>query len=128
MRLFFAVLLPKELISHLTAVQNELKSQVTDSGVKWTNQGQLHLTVKFLGETDPDRLQKVLPVGLAVREGRKPFELSIGGLGAFPSLNRPSVIWLGAKKGAESLVSLALQLDELLVKYGYKKEARPPTP
>lgn len=128
MRLFFAVLLPEELISELTAVQDDLKRKITDSGVKWTKPEQLHLTVKFLGETDPDRLQKVLPAGLAVREGRKPFELSIGGLGAFPNMNRPSVLWVGANKGADSLVSLALQLDGLLVKYGYKKEARPPTP
>ena len=98
MRLFFAVLLPKELISELTALQDGLKRQVKDSGVKWTKSEQLHLTVKFLGETDPDRLQKVLPVGNAVADGREPFEVSIGGLGAFPTVNRPSVLWVGAKK------------------------------
>jgi len=128
MRLFFAVLLPIELVSQLTDLQGELKSQVTDSGVKWSKAEQLHLTLKFLGETDADRLQKVMPVGLAVGEGRIPFELSLGGLGAFPSATRPNVLWVGATKGADSLVSLALQLDELLVKYGYKKENREPTP
>jgi 2'-5' RNA ligase len=128
MRLFFAVLLPDELAARVGGIQTDLKSRVSDSGVRWTRAEQVHFTVKFLGETPPEKIEKVIEACSVARDDHAPFELSIGGLGGFPSSNRPSVLWLGVKKGAENLRNLALQLDGLLVKYGYRAEKRPLTP
>jgi 2'-5' RNA ligase len=128
MRLFFAVQLPEGLIGRIAAVQTELAGRLTDSGVRWTKTEQLHFTVKFLGDTPAEKIERVIQAGNAVREENPSFELAIGGLGGFPSSNRPSVLWLGASKGAENLRNLALQLDEILVKYGYRAEKRPLTP
>ena len=128
MRLFFAVLLPDEMISRVADAQEGLKREITDSGVKWTRPEQFHFTVKFLGATPPEKLQSILAAARSARDGRNSFEVSLGGLGAFPTMNRPGILWVGVKKGAESLASLALQLDGILVKYGYKIEKRPLTP
>jgi 2'-5' RNA ligase len=128
MRLFFAVLLPDEIVSRVTEFQNDLKGLITDSGVKWSRPEQFHFTLKFLGETSPERIEKVLMAGKAVASVRNPFEITVGGLSAFPNNRRPSTLWLGATEGADSFAELALQLDGLLVKYGHGKESRPPTP
>ena len=128
MRLFFAVLLPEEIVARATDVQRQLREWITDSGVKWTQPEQFHFTVKFLGDIPPEKIEKVLQTGQAVREGRDRFELAVEGAGAFPSASRPSTLWLGVTTGADSLAEIALQLDGILVKYGHKKENRPPTP
>ena|SRR5438132_21804 len=128
MRLFFAVPLPDDLIRRVLEVQDELRSRVKDEGVKWTKPEQFHFTIKFLGETPGEKLDRVRLVGDAARQGRAPFALRLAGIGAFPNPRRPSTLWLGTKEGSDSLASLALQLDELLVKCGYRKENRPLAP
>ena len=128
MRLFFAVMIPDEIVERVGEVQRGFRERITDSGVKWARPEKFHFTIKFLGDTPPEKVETILLAGKAVSEGRSPFVLTLGGTGAFPNSQRPSTLWVGAKNGSEQLAEIALQLDELLVKYGYKKERRPLAP
>ena len=126
MRLFFAVTLPEEIIARAATQQEELRAKAGDNGIKWTRPDQFHYTLKFLGEQPPPKAHKAAETAKAVAGEAQPFDLTLGGVGAFPNLNRPSVLWLGATMGAEQLIDLATRLESALVKQGFQRENKPP--
>src|SRR5579872_7322984 len=111
MRLFFAVTLPDDIIERVSAVQQELRAIAGDEGIRWTRPEQFHYTLKFLGEQPAPRARKAIEAALAAREGQPAMEISLGGVGAFPNPQRPGVLWVGAKEGAEKLTDFAARLD-----------------
>lgn len=124
MRLFFAVLIPEEIIARVSEVQGELRAAIGDEGIRWTRPEQFHYTIKFLGSQPPAKLNMVLPVAQAVRESIEPFDLRLTGIGAFPNANRPGTLWIGASDGAEAITRLADQLDQQLHSEGFAREKR----
>jgi 2'-5' RNA ligase len=97
MRLFVSVEFP-ELSAEIAQAQS-LFGEV--AGLRFTDPEQAHVTLKFLGETDESRLPAVRDaVGTAVTEaGVEPFEARLSGLGAFPSEDYISVVWVGVDDG-----------------------------
>lgn len=84
----------------------------------------LHVTLKFLGDTPielRDAIQKQIAESMI---GQPPFVLRVAGLGAFPHVDRPSVVWAGLSD-AEPLVSLAQRLEAALESHGFARESRP---
>jgi 2'-5' RNA ligase len=96
-RLFVSVDFP-ELADEIAEAQSLFEEA---SGLRLTDPGQAHVTLKFLGETDESRESAVREaVGTAVAEsGVDPFEARLGGLGAFPSEDYISVVWIGVDDG-----------------------------
>ncbi|MBI4594160.1 MAG: RNA 2',3'-cyclic phosphodiesterase, partial [Candidatus Rokubacteria bacterium] len=94
-------------------------------GVAWVAAENLHVTLKFLGEVDPDRLDRVAAALATVASGRAPFDLVVEGLGAFPSATRPRVVWAGLARGAHALAALAVSVEDALAGLGFAREARP---
>lgn len=82
-----------------------------------------HLTLKFLGNVDESKLEKIEEIMEKSVEGVKKFKLRLKGAGAFPNLNRPRVIWIGLES-PESLPKIANYLNENLQALGFEKEAR----
>lgn len=82
----------------------------------------LHVTLKFLGEIPVMLIDNIYKVMQNVK--MKPFEIEIKGLGAFPSITRPRVIWIGITKGATELKEIFRQLETGLRKIGIKPESR----
>jgi 2'-5' RNA ligase len=86
--------------------------------------GSIHLTLKFLGEVIPDRIQSVCAALREIRED--PYEMNIGGIsGNNPS--RPRVIWCTIRDNGSS-ASLAHRVEEALAPLGFEPEGRPFTP
>ncbi len=84
----------------------------------------LHVTLKFLGDMpieSRDAIQKQIAESVS---GQPPFVLRVVGLGAFPHVDRPSVVWAGLND-AEPLVSLAQRLEAALEPLGFSRELRP---
>jgi len=110
-------------------VRARLGSQVerlrlTSPGVAWVTPGNLHITLKFLGALAPAMIEPVT-AGLGEVAARlTSFRLTIQGLGAFPSLTRPRVIWAGTGEGAPTLVALATSIEAALAPLGFPPEAR----
>ena len=93
MRLFLAVDFEQELRRALREATAPLRALIPDAG--WVAEDRLHLTLKFLGE-QPDTLVKPLTASMHEIAGRHwPVPMRLGGVGAFPSLRRPRVIWVG---------------------------------
>jgi 2'-5' RNA ligase len=108
-------------VDHLRATE---RASGTLPEVVWVSPANFHLTVKFLGAVDTDRLPDVeRALGDAVA-GVPPFDLTLRGLGAFPSAARPRVIWAGTAHGAAELAALAARVERTLSPLGFPTEER----
>ncbi len=122
LRLFIAVSLSAKQIDQVAALQNQLKHSL--KGVRWVKQEGMHLTLSFIGETDPEMLDTIKEIMNRVVTPFSKFKLSISGCGVFPGPSRARVLWLGVEKGAEELTDLAEKLAAGLAEIGLKQEGR----
>lgn len=98
----------------------------TPSSVRWVNKENLHITMKFLGETE-----KKAAIEEKMKEIRKefsPFKVSLKGVGAFPSPKRARILWVGIEEGLKNLTELFTAIDEKMHVLGFEKEKRNFTP
>jgi 2'-5' RNA ligase len=126
MRLFVSVDLD-DLTEEVARVQ-ELVSGA--SGVRLTDPAQAHVTLKFLGETDPERLEPLTAELRRAIEGSgvEPFRASFGGLGVFPGLEYISVVWFGVREGSEQFVALQEPIERRITAMGFDPEDHEFTP
>ncbi len=122
MRLFVGIDLPKKLKQTLVGFQSELRQ----IGVKasWKSPENFHLTLEFLGELRPSSVPIIVKALIKGAEESKPFHLSVGGFGAFPSLARPRVLWTGMGGSLTKLNVLQANLHQELLKSGFTLENR----
>ncbi len=122
MRTFVAVEIPDDLRTEVIAYQKRLQS--FDAKVRCTKPGQMHITLKFLGEIDQTQADLLDELFQSVAKATAPFEMALQGLGAFPNLRRPSILWAGVADGANSLTELARSVEAAAKELGFKKEKR----
>ena len=122
MRLFVALELPEEPRRAAAEVIRQLRRSGAD--LKWVAPENLHLTLKFLGETDPGRWEAITTRLEAACAPRPPLALALSGAGAFPGVGRPQVVWLGLGGQVEGLQDLAASLEASLADLGFAPEAR----
>jgi len=96
--------------------------------VAWVGRDNVHLTLKFLGAVESDRLESVTAALTGAAATCRPFELGLGRLRAFPSLTHPRVIWAGVDEGAAESAALAARVDAALTGLGFEPETRPYSP
>jgi 2'-5' RNA ligase len=124
-RCFIAVPLEQELKDGIAVTVADLKR--SDADVKWVRTENLHLTLKFLGDTDEGFLP-ALQEGLStVASMHGPFTVSLQGLGLFPRKGAPRVAWIDINNYLE-LAGLQHDIEEALFTLGIKKEDRPFSP
>ena len=123
MRAFIAIELSEEIKETLAQIQSHLKYSGAD--VKWITPGNIHLTLKFLGEIDEKKCEGIKAALDEIAKSTKPFEISLKDIGAFPKIDYPRVIWVGLDKGAKESTDLAKKIDEALAKLGFQEETRP---
>ncbi len=122
MRLFFAVKLPEALKSALGDFIMPFRG--LPARVKWVEPRNMHLTLKFLGETDREQLDELKAAATEAAGGASPFELNIYGSGAFPNLRRPRVFWVGIDDPQKGLQNLQKTLDYNLGQIGFETESK----
>ena len=121
-RSFLAIEIPRTILKKIEEVQDDLKSSRAD--VRWVNPEKIHLTLKFFGNIDESRIDPIVKSIERPTQTISPFSLKVRGVGAFPHLKNPRVIWMGLVDGKEVLVSFQKQLEEELEKIGFKPEER----
>jgi len=122
MRTFIAVELPPGVKRKIEEVQASLKK--TDTYVSWVKPGNVHLTLKFLGEVKEEKIENVFRGTEEALKESKVFDLSLKDLGCFPNLRRPRVIWVGVDRGKDELSQMQRQIEEELSKLKFPKEER----
>jgi len=121
--LFFALPLPDPAQDAVAEALRPLRSLVP--GVGWVKRGNLHLTLRFLGEVDPARVDPLADaVAPWVRRLYPPPVRLVGG-GAFPDARRPKVLWIGAEAALDPLVGA---IESCVVQLGLPPEERPFVP
>lgn len=125
-RTFIAIELAPAIQNQLSIILTKLKSKIR-TGVKWVQAGDIHLTLKFIGDF-PENQISPLKTGLETAVLKiDPFEFEIGHLGAFPSLHRPKVIWVGVENNP-ALLNLVSICDEITHAFGVTLEERQYSP
>jgi len=121
-RAFIAIELPKEIHGSLKKTQDELKNSMSD--VRWTKYGNIHLTLKFLGDTKSAKIDAIGKAIQNIADEFSPFIIGLSGIGAFPNTHKPSIIWTGIHKGADEISKMAYQIENAMEKLGFPKEKR----
>lgn len=125
MRLFVAVEIPSALRRDADAAIEPLHAALPDA--RWVPIEDWHVTVKFLGETGADAVEKTTARLERVGQGAVAFPTRLSGVGAFPAPSAAGVLWLGLDDRAGRLAELALAVDAALAP-AFAPGSRPFTP
>ncbi len=121
-RCFVAIEIPAPVQSVFEKIQNELRTEI--GRASWTRIGNFHLTLKFLGDVKKDSISDVCNAIDKVAIEQKPFSLEFGGIGTFPNLSCPRVLWLGLKHGVKTTTGLSRYINNALFHWDVKKDER----
>ena len=129
MRCFIAIDLPEDIKAEIGRQQAALRAALAqasarDRKINWTRPGGIHLTLKFLGETD--RVNQVIEALQGIGPLEK-FSVEVKGFGFFPDARRPRVLWTGIE-APPVLAELARRAETALEKLGFAPEQRAFTP
>ncbi|HXJ14302.1 MAG TPA: RNA 2',3'-cyclic phosphodiesterase [Candidatus Limnocylindrales bacterium] len=124
MRLFIAIEIPENIRNTFASLLKEFRAFAPH--LKWVRAENLHVTLKFLGETDASNLD-ALQYALSAVQSPEPVCLEFRGLGFFPNQKRPRVLWAGME-ASPNLKSLAAYIDQAAHPLGFPLEERPFTP
>ncbi len=120
-RTFIALPTSAEIKDKMALVQSDLKR--TQADVKWDATNKFHITLKFLGNVNQDKLENLYHViGNAVNQ-QQAFELEYNSVGVFPNMNNPRVIWIGAEPN-QKLMDLQSNIQQTCMELGFPKEDR----
>ena len=122
-RCFVAIEIPASIQALLKPVQTHLQSQI-HKGTSWTKPGNFHLTLKFLGDVHPEAIDDISEAIQGVTDTHPSFSIAFGGIGGFPNLARPRVIWMGIKQGASTVSRLAKTVNRELTHLGFSTDTR----
>lgn len=126
-RAFIAIELSDEIHQRLDEVIARYKKQLPEVPIRWVPAQNIHLTLRFLGEvslTNLDLLTSLLQKEIAAHH---PFEISVGGSGAFPTPRRARVLWVGVEAPPE-LAAVQSGIESAVERLGYASEDRPFSP
>ena len=121
-RAFIAFKLSAEVVDALRALQVDLKHQ--DLKLRWVHPENIHLTLKFLGDTTADQLAAVMGAIEDIAGSHAPLHIEARGLGVFPSLKKARVLWSGVHGDVERLGELRSNLERSLAAIGFQAEKR----
>ena len=123
-RSFVAIELPDEIKTALTDVQGGLKAQAPPKAVRWTRPEAIHLTLQFLGDVAPGKVEAIADALRGVCDEQARFTIQLKGLGVFPNLGRPRVVWVGVAEPSGALISLQGGVTQALAPLGFEPEKR----
>lgn len=121
-RTFVCIEIPESIKERIAELQRHLRQ--LDSRVSWTKPSNIHLTLKFLGDLPPSRIERVRQAAERSAISIDPFEIEVGGAGCFPSPRSPRVLWVGLVTLPDSLNWLHKRLEEELFREGFPRESK----
>ncbi len=122
MRLFIALPLPGEIEEHLGKAIFALKQK--KGKVKWVAPKNIHLTVKFLGEVEEDKLGEITSRLDNIAQNNEAIHSMVHNVGAFPNLFHPKVIWAGLEGDTDRMEKIAVEIEEAMAPLGFEREER----
>ena len=125
-RTFFAIPLPKPIIIEILRIQEYFSKYRMPT--KWINPNNMHITMKFLGETDSSLIDKTSKeLTFRFKEFTK-FDLRLKNNGYFPSKGEPRILWTGLEVIPRQMKQLFYFLNSYFTKYSYDEGGRKLSP
>ena len=128
-RTFIAIEFPTELTrslqGYLLALRADLERQKLVRALRFVTPQNIHLTLRFLGDTTPEQLDSVRNGLQQLALAHKPFRLTFSGLGAFPNNRQPTVLWTDVRGDTEALKLLQRDVESLAQNSGFAAEKKP---
>lgn len=125
-RTFIAIAISKEMRQYAKQAIGILRP--TTENINWVAPENLHWTLQFLGEVEDTELHAVCRSISKAAAEFEAFTLSSAGVGAFPSIDQPRTIWLGATEGGEQLIKLQDKIEGNMADLGFHPDRRTFTP
>jgi 2'-5' RNA ligase len=122
-RAFIAIPLPKEVIERIRELGEQLKKDRLP--IRWVKPENIHLTMKFLGDIPESSVLKILREMKKISNNFSSLNLFAKGIGVFPGVKRPRVLWVGVRGDLEKLAQILTDLEQNLEKIGFPRETRP---
>jgi len=123
LRAFIAVEIPWHTRHAIERQAARLRQPLGNDLIRWVSSENMHLTLKFLGDVTTSHLNFLKQMLSQVADLHTPFDLQIGGLGCFPNLRAPRVIWIGIHS-PPVFAALQKDIEEGAARLGYKLEER----
>ncbi len=121
-RAFIAIDIDKpEIVNRIVQIQKEIEN-INAAKMKPVEPQNLHYTIRFLGNITSEQVDEIYRILQKI--DFVPFQLVVKGIGAFPSLSRPRVIWVGAGEGSEHIIDIYNHIEKGLKKLGFKPEGK----
>ena len=127
MRIFCAVDLPDDVRAQATTHISRLREAANAAlplKISWERAEKLHLTLKFLGELEPARIEALSRAAKRAAESVEKFTVTLAEAGAFPPNGNPRVLWLGLRDETKHLAALHERLEEECARENFPREAR----
>lgn len=128
MRTFIAILLPENLLARIDrlqrSAQDALAAAQAGRAIRWTPPHNVHLTLRFLGETSPAQVQSIGAQLAELAQRGRPFDLQLRGLGCFPDYRQPRIVWVGLQGDLAALIEVQAQVERAAVAQGFAAEER----
>ena len=124
LRLFIAVELPANVRQRLAGVADELRGMGLER-LRWVRPENIHITLKFLGETPAERQAEIEDALRAAAEGVAAHELTLGELGKFGGRQNPRVLWVDVRGDVDALKALHKRVDARIAPLGFPADERP---
>jgi len=122
-RTFIALEIPIDLKERLGHLQQALKQ--LGIGARWVRPENIHLTLKFIGDTPETEIDKISAALLQAASLSSPMVLNANSIGIFPNIRKPRVLWAGLEGQVEELCCLQRELDVQLETLGFKRDKKP---
>ena len=123
-RLFIALPVPEHVKNAIERAQNELREVLSRDRVRWGGRAQFHLTLKFLGNVESRDVEALIQALRLACEGFGNLPLRAGGIGVFPELRRPRVIWAGVHDARERLPQLQRTVESAVAGFTAEEPER----
>ena len=123
LRTFIAVEIPSHVQKKIQQETEPLRKAIGSSLVRWVSIQNVHLTLKFLGDVSPASVDTLTQMLRAEADSCPELDMQISGLGSFPSLRRPRVLFIGIQAPAE-LEALYRGIESACARLGYESEGR----
>ena len=123
-RTFAAIELSGSIKERIETHIKKLRSAVPEANPSWTRVDNIHLTLKFFGDVEETRIERIARAVSKAVDTFAPFDISIGDTGAFPKPSQPRVLWIGIEDTTGQLSRLHNRFEEECALEGFDKESR----
>ena len=120
-RVFCAVELPQEVRARLEDHVLRLRKEVPAAAASWSRVENIHLTLKFFGNVEVERIKKISEAAERVVKQFSTFQISVGETGVFPRASRPQVLWIGINDPSGQLTALQEKLENECAAEGFSE-------